>query len=264
MKIFFVLLIMWLIPYFSQAQQQSDVFQAQLNLEEFEIIHLSSGVAGETNIKMQQQPQQTQQQAFSREEREQSIRRLQEIRTTMRKIEDDTSQQNPELKAIMDKINELQQKRKTLLDEILADNFEYQQLKQKIASGNFQAQDTMRLAGIERQAAQDQRIRDIDQQIRDLYQHRQTLLQKVLQDNQEYQSQVAESQTIMQSFRTSFQRPDTISTGQPTSPPVSIFQPPSSTTDTGPRWRRGDSSGDSASGQPSSGSQWRRSGGRDR
>ncbi len=72
----------------------------------------------------------------------------------------------------------------------------------------------MRLAAIERQVAQDQRIRDIDQQIRDLYQQRQTLLQKVLQDNQEYQAQVAESQTIMQSFRTSFQRPDTISTGQ--------------------------------------------------
>lgn len=239
--------------------QQSDSFQAQLNLEEFEIIHLSSGVVGETNIKTQPQPKQPQQQGPSREEREQSIRRLQEIRTTMRKIEDDTSQQNPELKAIMDKINELQQKRKVLLDEILADNFEYQQLKQKIASGDFQAQDTMRLAAIERQAAQDPRIREIDQQIRELNQQRQTLLQKILQDNQEYQAQIAESQTIMESLRTSFQRPDTVSTGQP-SVPGSFFQVPPSSTDTGPRWRRTDDSGTS----PSSDSPWRRPGGRNR
>ncbi|MCX7705752.1 MAG: hypothetical protein N2115_05790 [bacterium] len=257
-----VLLILF-FGFMVQAQQQSDVFQSQLNLEEFEIIHLSSGVAGETNIKTPPQSQPVKQQDLSREEREQSIRRLQEIRTAMRKIEDDTSQQNPELKAIMDRINELQKKRKALIDEILADNFEYQQLKQKIASGDFQASDTMRLATFERQAAQDQRIRDIDQQIRELYQQRQTLLQKVLQDNQEYQSQIAESQTIMQNFRTSFQRPDTGSIGQFSTPPA-MFQPPSST-DTGPRWRRSDNSGsESTTTRPSSDAPGRRSGGRDR
>lgn len=217
------------------AQSQSEVSKAenqnQFNLEEFEIIHLSSGVIGETNVKIEPETQQVKQ-GPSREERQKLIQRLQEIRTGMRKIEDDTAQKNPELKAIVDKINELQQKKKELLAEIMADNFEYQQLKQKIASGDFQASDTMRLAMLERQASQDQRIKEIDQQITELYAQRQALLQKVLQDNQEYQAQIAESQSIMQNFRAGFQRPDTII------PPS--FQAPATSSSTGQpsRWNR--------------------------
>lgn len=216
--------------------QQSDVLksetQTEFKLEEFEIIHLSSGVIGETNIQVQPQPQQANPQGLSREERELAMRRLQEIRASMRKIEDETSRQNPELKTIMDKINELQSKRKALIDEILADNFEYQQLKQKIASGDFQSSDTMRLASFERQAAQDQRIRDIDQEIRNLYQQRQSLLQEVLQDNQDYQSQIAESQSIIQGFRAFFQR------SEPASTTTQTIQNPTST-DSPRRWQPG-------------------------
>lgn len=226
------------------AQQKSDIVKTetqQFNLEEFEIIHLTSGVKGETNIKVESKPKPGQQ-TLSREEREQAMRRLQEIRTAMRTIESDTTQQNPELKALSDKINELQEKRKALLDEILADNFEYQQLKQKIASGNFQSSDTMRLAAIERQASQDQRIREIDQQIRDLYQQRQTLVQKTLQENQDYQSLVSESQSIMQSFRASFQGFDsTQQTGF-----TGRFNPPNTQSTDSPqgRWRRNSSGQD--------------------
>ncbi len=260
-KILFIISIFFLpcVIFAQQKDASKDENQAQFNLEEFEIIHLSSGIAGETNIKVVSSPQPAQQpRAFSREEREQAIRRLQEIRTSMRKIEDETSQQNPELKAIVDKINELQQKRKALVDEILADNFEYQQLKQKIASGDFQASDTMRLAAIERQAAQDQRIREIDQQIRELQQQRQTLLQTVLKDNQEYQTQIIESQSIMQGFRATFQSSDRPSMGQTST----TGQTPAST-ESGPRWRRpGDSGSETPSERPV-GLPWRgRTGGR--
>jgi len=267
MKKIAVILIILFISCISRAQQQN---QTQFNLEEFEIIHLSSGVAGETNIKTQPQPAQ-QSQALSREEREQAMRRLREIRTAMRKIEDETSQQNSELKAIMDKINQLQKKRKSLIDEILADNFEYQQLKQKIASGDYQASDTMRLASFERQAAQDPKIREIDRQIRELQQQRQTLLQTVLKDNQEYQSQNAESQSIMQGFRASFS--STVSPGTPamqvygsgsggSGAQIQVQQPSSS--DSGPRWRRNTDTETGAAGERLSGGQpWRgRSGGR--
>ncbi|MCM8788288.1 MAG: hypothetical protein NC907_00690 [Candidatus Omnitrophica bacterium] len=254
MKKFVLFLFFNLVAFFVFAQQ-SDVIksetQTQFKLEEFEIIHLSSGVIGETNIQIQPQPQQSSPQGLSKEERELAIRKLQEIRTAMRKIEENTIQQNPELKSIMDKISELQNKKKALIDEALADNFEYQQLKQKIASGDFQASDTMRLAGFERQATQDQRIRDIDQEIRNLYQQRQTLLQKALVDNQEYQSRVAESQSIMQSFGAFFQRPDQSTTTQTIQNPSSTGAPRRWQPNTGasersdrspgnPPWRRQD------------------------
>lgn len=187
----------------------------QFNLDEFEIIHLSSGIKGETNIKpvVQETPKPR---VLSPEERQQAMQRLREIREAMRTIEQDVSNQNPELKAITDKINQLQDKRKALVDQLLADNVEYQQLKQKAASGNVQSSDAMRMAMIERSvASQNEQIREIDQQIRELFQQRQTLLQSVLQENQEYQSQRAESQTIIQSFTGAFQRPDGSVISQP-------------------------------------------------
>jgi predicted RNase H-like nuclease (RuvC/YqgF family) len=187
----------------------------QFNLDEFEIIHLSSGIKGETNIKpvVQETPKPR---VLSPEERQQAMQRLREIREAMRTIEQDVSNQNPELKAITDKINQLQDKRKALVDQLLEDNVEYQQLKQKVASGNVQSSDAMRMAMIERNvASQNEQIREIDQQIRELFQQRQTLLQSVLQENQEYQSQRAESQTIIQSFTGAFQRPDGSVISQP-------------------------------------------------
>jgi len=209
------------------SQSSQSETQIQFNLDDFEIIHLSSGVIGETNIKPPVQKPAAPQ-TLSREEREQAIRRLQDIRTAMRKIEEDTSQNNPELKAIMDKINQLQQKRKTRLDELLADNFEYQQLKQKIASGDVQSSDAMQMAAIERRIAfQDDQIRQIDQEIRKLQQQRYSLLQTALQDNQEYQSQRAEIQTIMQSFTGSFQRNTS----------VPAFQPSAQSVPSQPGWR---------------------------
>lgn len=203
----------------------------QFNLDEFEIIHLSSGIKGETNIKpvVQETPKPR---VLSPEERQQAMQRLREIREAMRTIEQDVSNQNPELKAITDKINQLQDKRKALVDQLLADNVEYQQLKQKAASGNVQSSDAMRMAMIERNvASQNEQIREIDQQIRELFQQRQTLLQSVLQENQEYQSQRAESQTIIQSFTGAFQRPDG----------SVISQPPTQQDSSGfsrPGWRR--------------------------
>jgi len=203
----------------------------QFNLDEFEIIHLSSGIKGETNIKpvVQETPKPR---VLSPEERQQAMQRLREIREAMRTIEQDVSNQNPELKAITDKINQLQDKRKALVDQLLADNVEYQQLKQKVASGNVQSSDAMRMAMIERNvASQNEQIREIDQQIRELFQQRQTLLQSVLQENQEYQSQRAESQTIIQSFTGAFQRPEG----------SVISQPPTQQDSSGfsrPGWRR--------------------------
>ncbi|MGB9642776.1 MAG: hypothetical protein ACP5JO_02780 [Candidatus Ratteibacteria bacterium] len=221
--------------------------QLQFNLDDFEIIHLSSGVIGETNIKVQVQ-QAPQPQGLSREEREQAIRRLQEIRTAMRKIEDATSQNNPELKAIMDKINQLQQNRKARLDELLADNIEYQQLKQKITSGDVQSSDAMQMAAIERRVAfQDEQIRQIDQEIRQLQQQRYSLLQTALQDNQEYQSQRAESQTIMQSFAGAFQRDGS----------VPVFQPSTQSVSDQPGWRRPGSADSNTTQGQSNDSLWR-------
>lgn len=178
--------------------------QIQFNLDEFEIIHLSSGVQGETIIHKEQSKQIERSSPFeiSREKREEMMRQLQEIRTAIRKIEDDTSQQNPELKVITDKINDLQQQRKARLDELLANNQEYQTLKQKIASGqNFQSSDAMQMSMIERRASsQDQQIKQIEQQIKELMQQKQTLLQTALQNNQEYQNQRQQMQTIIQQF----------------------------------------------------------------
>jgi len=239
-------------------EQTKNETQIQFNLDEFEIIHLSSGIKGETNIK--QVVQETKPKSLSPEERQQAMQRLREIRETMRTIEQDVSNQNPELKAITDKINQLAEKRKILLDQLLADNVEYQQLKQKAASGNVQSSDAMRMAMIERNvASQNEQIKEIDQQIRELSQQRQTLLQAVLQENQEYQSQKAESQTIIQSFTGSFQRPESTVTSQPsTQQDSSGFSRPG--------WRRQSDGESTQSSQPSTDSGfWRnRPGGRNR
>ncbi|HOQ81767.1 MAG TPA: hypothetical protein PLL89_01755 [bacterium] len=140
--IFAVICIFPLLVYSQEQRNEKPLTETQvyLNLDDFEIIHLSSGIQGETipQIIQEKQPEPRRISDVSRQQREEIMRRAQEIRTAMRKIEDDTSQQNPEIKAITDKINDLQQQRKARLDEILANNQEYQTLKEKISNQNFQ------------------------------------------------------------------------------------------------------------------------------
>jgi len=257
--IFAVICIFPLLVYSQEQRNEKPLTETQvyLNLDDFEIIHLSSGIQGETipQIIQEKQPEPRRISDVSRQQREEIMRRAQEIRTAMRKIEDDTSQKNPELKAITDKINDLQQQRKARLDEILANNQEYQTLKEKISNQNFQGSEAMQMSMIERRAAsQDEQIKQIDQQVRELTQQKQLLLQTVLQDNQEYQSQAAESQSIMQSFRADFQRPGSTSTGQSSSSTTGGMQP-SSSTDTGSRRGRNTDTGTNIPGNPPSANQ---------
>ena len=208
-KFFMILNVIGLCALMAYSQEEIneesiDESPVYINMDDFEIIHLSSGIHGETSIQINQdkQPQRNRPGGVSREEREKIMKQWQEIRASMRKIEDEASQQNPELQAITDKINALQQQRKTRLDELLADNQEYQVLKEKIANQNFQAAETMKMSMIERQTSrEDEQIKQIDYEIGQLMRQRNSLLQTALQDNAEYQSQKQQIENFMRPLR---------------------------------------------------------------